>query len=60
MQLTDIVPPLTLMMLLDLIGGENPLKGALRSDVENNPEAFNKFYLKNVDTLREVIEALPR
>lgn len=55
-----IIPKETLKILLDLYEGKNPLNGRLRTDVEDDLEEFKKYYLENIDELRENIEALPK
>lgn len=59
MKITEVVPPITLLMLLELMKGINPLQGHLRRDVVDL-DVFNKYYLEHVDELREVLEALPK
>lgn len=54
-----IIPDLTLKVFLDLYEGKNPLQGRLRTDVKEDLEGFKKYYLDNIDQLREAKEALP-
>lgn len=58
--LTQMLPPLTLSMILDLMMGVNPLNGKLRDDIPNDLPKFQRFYEKNIRTLRQAIEALPK
>ncbi len=54
-----IIPATTLKVFLDLYEGKNPLKGRMRTDVKEDIDAFKKYYLENIEQLREVKEALP-
>ncbi len=56
---SSIIPQTTIKILLDLYEGKNPLEGRLRSDVKEDLEAFRKYYLENIDELREVQNARP-
>lgn len=60
MSLLEILPPTTLIMILELMKGINPLHGVIRKDGIVNIETFNKYYLENIKELRENIEALPK
>ena len=55
MKLQEIIPPTTLLMLLNLMKGENPMGGKLREDVEDQ-ETFNAYYLQEIDVLRAEIQ----
>jgi hypothetical protein len=55
-----IIPKSTLKILLDLYEGKNPLEGRLRTDVEEDLEAFKKYYLENIQSLRSEKNALPK
>lgn len=57
---SDIVPIATLQVFLDLLDGENPLHGRIRSDVKEDLEGFKRYYAECIDSLRSVIEALPK
>ncbi len=57
---SEIVPETTLKVFLDLYEGKNPLNGRMRTDVKEDLEGFKKYYLENIDALREVKEALPK
>lgn len=54
----QIIPPATQRMILQLLNGKNPLNGKIRTDIASLEE-FNKYYLDNVDELRDNKEALP-
>jgi hypothetical protein len=56
---SDIIPKLTLKVLLDLYEGKNPLNGRIRTDVKEDLDGFKKYYLENIEDLRAVKEALP-
>jgi hypothetical protein len=56
---SEIIPQTTLKVFLDLYEGKNPLNGRMRTDVKEDLEGFKKYYLENIDALREVKEALP-
>lgn len=56
----EIVPKSTLLILLDLMKGINPLNGSIRTDVKEDKEAFNEYYLSQIDELRNNLEALPK
>jgi hypothetical protein len=58
--ISDIVPEMTLKILLDLYEGKNVLNGRIRNDVKEDIEGFKAYYLNNIDELRKVIEALPK
>lgn len=58
--LTQLLPPITLSIILDLMMGINPLNGKLRNDIPNDLEKFKKYYTENIDKLRKEIEALPK
>lgn len=60
LNLTQLLPPLTLSMILDMMMGINPLGGKLRNDIPNDLEGFKVYYQKNIDELRKVVEALPK
>lgn len=36
------------------------MKGRLRTDVKEDLEGFKKYYLENIESLREEKEALPK
>ena len=57
---SEIIPNTTLKVFLDLYEGKNPLNGRMRTDVKEDLEGFKKYYLENIEALREVKEALPR
>jgi len=59
-KVSDIIPETTLKVFLDLYEGKNPLNGRMRTDVKEDLEGFKKYYLDNIDSLREVKEALPK
>lgn len=50
----DIIPQITLNILLNLYEGKNPLEGRPRTDVKEDLQAFKKFYEENIDNLRKV------
>jgi hypothetical protein len=60
MTLLQVLPPTTLLMILDLMMGINPLQGLQRGDVKNYLEAFKRYYSDNINQLRKSIEALPK
>lgn len=57
---SDIIPEDTLKILLDLWEGKNYLQGRIRSDVKDDLEGFKKYYLENIDDLKDASEALPK
>lgn len=57
---SEIIPQTTLKVFLDLYEGKNPLGGRIRTDVKENLEGFKKYYLENIDALREAKNALPK
>jgi|ERR1700679_812596 len=59
-KVSDIIPATTLKVFLDLWEGKNPLEGRMRTDVKDDLEGFKKYYLENIDSLRQVSEALPK
>ncbi len=60
MKITDILPPHTILMFLDMLKGINPLKGSMRTDVQYDRESFAKYYRDEIDSLRKHLEALPK
>ena len=59
MKLTDILPPMTLIWILEMMKGVNPLNGALRQEVVDL-DTFNRYYMENIEELRKDVEALPK
>lgn len=59
MKLTEILPPMTLIWILEMMKGVNPLNGALRQDMVDL-YTFKKYYMENIEELRENVEALPK
>lgn len=59
MKLTEILPPMTLIWILEMMKGLNPLNGALRQEMVDL-DTFNKYYMENIAELRENVEALPK
>lgn len=59
-KVSEIIPETTLKVFLDLYEGKNPLKGRMRTDVKEDLAGFKKYYLENIEELREVKEALPK
>jgi len=59
MKITEIIPPMTFLILFDFIEGKNPLNGKLRKDICSQ-EKFNEYYLEHINALREIVEALPK
>jgi hypothetical protein len=59
-KVSDIIPQMTLKVLLDLYEGKNVLEGRIRTDVKEDLEGFKKYYLENIEDLRKVEEALPK
>jgi len=57
---SEIIPQSTIKVFLDLYEGKNPLNGRLRTDVKEDLEEFKKYYIENIDQLRNVKEALPK
>ncbi len=57
---SQIIPETTLKIFLDLWEGKNVLNGRLRDDVKNDLEGFKKYYLENINQLRENKNALPK
>jgi hypothetical protein len=60
MKADQILPPATIVMFLNMLKGENPLKGLPRHDVKNDLAGFQKYYLEEIDNLRMNYEALPK
>lgn len=58
--ISEIIPDLTLKILLDLWEGKNVLNGRIRTDIKEDLEGFKKYYLAHIDELREHKEALPK
>lgn len=58
--LTQLLPAITLSMILDLMMGINPLGGKLRDDIPHDLKGFQKYYQDNIQGLRKVVEALPK
>jgi hypothetical protein len=56
----QIVPIVTMKILLNLFEGQNPLNGLPRDDVKSNRDDFVNMYNDCIDDLRSVIEALPK
>lgn len=56
----EILPKTTILILFDLLEGKNPLGGRLRQDVSDDLAKFQSYYLKEIRSLRECIEALPQ
>ncbi len=59
-KVSEIIPHTTIKVFLDLYEGKNPLHGRLRTDVQEDLEGFKKYYLENIEQLREEKEALPK
>lgn len=59
-KVSEIIPNQTLKIFLDLYEGKNPLNGRIRTDVKDDLEGFKKYYLENIDEIRENKEALPK
>jgi len=59
-KVAQIIPQNTVDILLDLLQDKNPLNGRIRSDIKEDLEGFKKYYLENIDMLREITEALPK
>lgn len=57
---SEILPETTIKILLDLYEGKNPLNGRIRTDVKEDLEIFKKYYIKNIDDLRNIKECLPK
>lgn len=55
----EILPPATQRIILQLLNGENPLNGEIVTEVVSKEE-FNKYYLANIDRLREDKSCLPK
>lgn len=60
MKADQILPPTTIAMFLNLLKGKNPLEGLPRDDVKDDLPGFQKYYLAEIDALRENYEALPK
>lgn len=58
--LREIIPPETIRIFLNLYEGRNPLEGRKRTDVKDDVAAFKKYYLENIDALRDIKEGLPK
>lgn len=56
----DIIPALTIDILLRLMKNENPMNGMIRNDVKEDLEEFKKYYLKEIDDLRKNKNSLPK
>lgn len=59
-KVSEIIPETTLKIFLDLWEGKNPLNGRIRTDVKEDIDGFKKYYLENIDALRDIKEALPK
>lgn len=59
MRFDEIIPRQTLLLLLDLLQGINPLNGKLNENV-TPLDKFKTYYLKEIDAIRDHIEALPK
>ena len=59
MKLEEIIPVTTLKLLLDLMQGKNPLEEEWNKRIVPL-QKFNEFYLKEIDAIREHVEALPK
>ena len=57
---SEIIPTLTLKILLNLYEGKNYLDGRTRTDVKEDLEYFKKYYIENVEDLRKNKDALPK
>ena len=60
MNASEIIPQTTLKLFLDLWEGKNPLNGRMRTDVKEDLEGFKKYYLSNINELRQHKQALPK
>lgn len=60
MTLAEVLPPATIIMILDLIAGKNPLNGMPRTDVADDLKGFQKYYLEQIDELRKNLDSLPK
>lgn len=49
-----------LKVFLSLLEDKNPLHGKPRTDIPEDLDGFKKYYLEEIDRLRDVIEALPK
>lgn len=56
----DVIPKDTILLLFDLMEGKNPLQGKIRTDVHDDKEKFEKYYMSNIAELRAEKEALPK
>lgn len=56
----DILPELTIYILINLINGKNALYGMPRTDVKEDLEGFKKYYLENIEKLRSQKDCLPK
>ncbi len=59
-EFNEIIPKETILILLDLMKGDNPLNGNPRNDIPENKEKFNEYYLSQIVALRSEISALPK
>lgn len=57
---SDIIPLMTLRMLVSLLKNKNPLQGLPRDDVKGDKIEFEKMYFECIEELRAVVEALPK
>lgn len=57
---TEMIPVNTLIMLVNLFQGSNPLQGYVRDDVTQDRAKSQQYYLENIEELRKVVEALPK
>lgn len=60
MRLIEVLPPATLIMILEMMQGVNPLHGSERKDVKDDQDGFLKYYAMHIDEIRKCIEALPK
>ena len=56
----EMIPPLTIEILFQLIKGENPLNGKIRTDVKDDLKGFQDYYQSQIEDLRKAIAALPK
>ena len=60
MKFSNIISKTTINFLLDLLVGNNPLNGNIRTDVKEDLEGFKKYYFENIEEIRKNIDALPK
>lgn len=56
----EVIPLVSLRMLVSLLEGKNPLNGLPRDDIREDRENFERMYKECISYIRSVVEALPK